>query len=160
MSAAMEDNLTETQRKHLHNQREKMSRDTGHAHHDATSKSKPEGSQDSKAESTNNAKQPTSKAATQKEPVVVEEVTVIGIRLSPEQEKAADRIHEPYLARLMSFDQRIDELHDQLVVLETQRLLKIEEILTKEQREELRKEHQQMKDSPKISSTDANSKAK
>jgi len=136
MMAAIEENLTEAQRKHIRHQRERIARKLDrHDRHDTAkdyAKSENAKSDDNKNDS--NDKQDT----------VVEEITIVGVNLSPDQESTAEELRGSYSHRLHKLNRRISELHAQLVSMEVERLLKIEEILTKEQRQQLRKEHQNL----------------
>jgi len=128
--------LTEAQRKHIRHQRERIARKLDrHDRHDTAkdyAKSENAKSDDNKNDS--NDKQDT----------VVEEITIVGVNLSPDQESTAEELRGSYSHRLHKLNRRISELHAQLVSMEVERLLKIEEILTKEQRQQLRKEHQNL----------------
>lgn len=136
MMAAIEENLTEAQRKHIRNQRERIARklDRNERHDSAKDYAKNEN-----AKSDNNKNDSNDKKDT-----VVEEITIVGVNLSPDQESTAEELRGSYSHRLHKLNRRISELHAQLVSMEVERLLKIEEILTKEQRQQLRKEHQNL----------------
>ena len=135
MLAAIEDHLTDEQRKHVRQHRQRITRS-----HNGAAK---EANHDAKA----NAK------ASKNDNVIVEEITVIGVTLSPEQEDAAEGVRGSYFDRLRKLNAEMQELHGRLVAMETERLLKIEEVLTKEQRQQLRKNHQKISDSEKHAST-------
>jgi len=126
MLAAIEDNLSDAQRKNLSEHRRR------HRHR---------GDAASGNAQRNAASQP-----------VVEEITIIGVTLSPEQEDAAETLRDRYSDRLQDLSGLIEDLHARLVGLETERLLEIEGVLTKDQREELRKEHQKITKATKLTS--------
>jgi len=132
MLAAIEEHLTDAQRKHIREQRERMARRHEHreAHHAAKDNARDEKKdRDNKVGSGN---------------TVVEEITVVGITLSPDQETAAEDVRGNYFEHLHRLNGDLQTLHSQLVAMETERLLKIEDILTKEQKETLRKEHKKI----------------
>jgi hypothetical protein len=66
------------------------------------------------------------------------EIGIAGVSLSPEQEMAADKLQETYLSRLRSLNRDIQGLHLRLVSLEADKLVQIENILTKDQLQQLR----------------------
>lgn len=127
MLAAIEDNLSDAQRKNIREHRRR------HRHH-------------SDAAAGDAQRNANSKGA------VVEEITIIGVTLSPEQEDAAETLRDRYSDRLQDLSGLIEDLHARLVGLETERLLEVEGVLTKEQREELRKEHQKINKATKLTS--------
>jgi len=157
MMAAIEENLTEAQRKHIRNQRERIAR--RHNRHERRHESaRNESDKSDKTDTTRNetAKSDTNKSeksdtnkndSNNQNDVVVEEITIVGVNLSPDQESTAEELRGSYSRRLHKLNRRISELHAQLVSMEVERLLKIEDILTKEQRQQLRKEHQNMDNS-------------
>jgi hypothetical protein len=121
MLAAIEEHFTDTQRKRVREQR----RRTGHhKHHDGktTLKTTPE-------ESSNEAQ---------------DEIVIIGITLTPQQEENAQHVRRHFFDRLNSLNQDIDRLHAKMISLETEKLVEIEDVLTKEQREQLRKDHESL----------------
>lgn len=119
---AIEDNLTEAQRKQVRDQRRKIAR------HDRSQKA---------AESP--ARQPTDKP----ESAVEEELAIVGVTLTPEQELAADKIHGQYVSHLRALNRDIEGLHTRLVSLEADKLVAIEKVLTKDQLQQLRETRQQ-----------------
>lgn len=58
--------------------------------------------------------------------------------LTPEQERAADKLQETYLSHLRSLNRDIQGLHIQLVSLEGDKLAEIENVLTEDQLLQLR----------------------
>ena len=119
--AAIEDNLTEPQRKQVREQRRKV------AQHEKSllgTDSKP------------------NKATDKPISAVEEEITIAGVSLTPEQEAAADKVQEKYINRLRSLNRDIQGLHTRLVSLEADRLVQIEKVLTKEQLVQLRESRQ------------------
>lgn len=172
MLAAIEENLTEHQKKLINNQRDRSVR--GHWGHDrkgsghdrkssdnndqdktsksndqdkngatATSSKDSQNSSD-KPQNDQHQNKPGAVPGTGAGPDVIEEITVIGVTLSPEQENAAEGIRNSYFHRLRRLNAELSHLHSRLVALETNRLLKIEDILTKEQRTQLRRDHQKL----------------
>lgn len=172
MLAAIEENLTEHQRKLINNQRDRTvkgrwahdRKDGAHDRKSSDSKDQDKtgasNDQDKNDKSTATAgKDPSSNSNTLPKdekhdptvrtepgthPDIIEEITVIGVTLSPEQENAAEGIRNSYFHRLRRLNAELGHLHSRLVALETNRLLKIEEILTKEQRNQLRRDHQKL----------------
>lgn len=133
MLAAVEENLTDAQRKHIREQRERMAnrRHNREARQASRENARDERkSRDNKDGDKSNDKN-----------VIVEEITVVGVTLSPEQEAAAEGVRGNYFDQLHKMNGELQSLHSQLVAMETARLLKIEDVLTKEQKESLRKEH-------------------
>jgi hypothetical protein len=115
--AAVEDNLTETQRQQVRSQRHKTTR-----HEKAI-------------EGTNTKpNQATSKTAN----AVDDELAGVGVSLTAEQEAAADTIEEKYRSHLRSLNRDIEGLHAQLLSLAADKLVEVEKVLTKEQLTELR----------------------
>ena len=110
--AAIEDNLTEPQRKQVRDQRRKTAQ---HQKALAGTDVKPN--------------QATAKPAS----AVEDEIAIVGISLTPEQEEAADKLQEKYLGHLRSLNRDIQGLHTRLVSLEADKLVELENILTKEQ---------------------------
>ncbi|MDX1948626.1 MAG: hypothetical protein SFU86_24780 [Pirellulaceae bacterium] len=115
--AAIEDNLTEPQRKQVRDQRRKTAQ---HQKALAGTDEKPN--------------QATAKPAS----AVEEEIAIVGVSLTAEQELAADKLQEKCLNRLRSLNRDIQGLHTRLVSLEADKLVEIENVLTKEQLLQLR----------------------
>jgi hypothetical protein len=115
--SAIEDNLTEPQRQQVRDQRRRV------AQHEK-----------SLAGTTVKAKQETAKPVS----AVQEELAIVGVQLTPEQEAAADAIQEKYLSRLRSLNRVIQGLHNRLVSLEADKVVEIEKVLTKDQLKQLR----------------------
>lgn len=114
---AIEDNLTEAQRKQVREQRCRV------AHHE-----KQRG--DTNAKATPETAEPVS--------AVEEELAIVGISLTPEQEAAADRVHEKYISLLRTLNRDVQGLHTRLVSLEADKFVEIEKVLTEEQLKKLR----------------------
>jgi hypothetical protein len=114
--SAIEDNLTEPQRQQVRDQRRRVA-------------------QHEKAIAGTNvkAKQETAKPVS----AVKEELAIVGVQLTPEQEAAADAIQEKYLSRLRSLNRSIQGLHNRLVSLEADKFVEIEKVLTKDQLKQL-----------------------
>jgi len=119
--SAIEDNLTEPQRKQVRDQRRKTAQ---HQKALAGTDLKPN--------------QATAKPVS----AVEEEIAIVGISLTAEQELAADKVQEKYLSHLRSLNRDIQGLHTRLVSLEADKLVEIENLLTKDQLLKLR-EHRQ-----------------
>jgi hypothetical protein len=115
--SAIEDNLTEDQRMQVREQRRRTAR---HQKSVAGTNTKP-----NKAQS-----QPTS--------AVEQQIDIVGVTLTAEQELAADKLQEKYLSHLRSLNRDIEGLHIRLVSLEADKLVEIENVLTKDQLAELR----------------------
>jgi len=126
--AAIEDNLTDAQRKQVR----------GHRHQTAHSE-KSQGAANGQA-----IARPGNAAE--------EEITLVGITLTAEQEAAADKLQGKYLDRLRSLNRDIEGLHTRLVALEADKLVEIEKILTKEQLTQLHEIRQSAPVSVKIAS--------
>jgi hypothetical protein len=115
--SAIEDNLTEAQRNQVRQQRRIT------AQH-----------QKSVAGKEVDADQAKSRPAS----AVEQELAIVGITLTPEQELAADKLQETYLSHLRSLNRDIQGLHIRLVSLEADKLVEIEKVLTKDQLMQLR----------------------
>ncbi len=136
--SAVEDNLTESQRTQVREQRrrvawaEKMAQG---AH------SKP-GQANERPNQPNEKSNPaTGKTAKPADPVE-EIVSGTGISLTPEQEAAGDKIHQKYMGQLRSLNREIQGIHNQLVSLEADKYVELEKLLTKEQLMQLRDDRQ------------------
>jgi len=77
-----------------------------------------------------------------------------GIVLTPEQEDAADKVHEKYSAHLRSLNRDIQGIHNRLVSLEADKFVELEKLLTKEQLSELREHRQSVAAARKITAAD------
>jgi hypothetical protein len=137
--AAIEDNLTEPQRKQVRDQRRKT------AQH-----------QKALAGTDLKLNQATARPAS----AVEEEIAIVGVSLTAEQELAADKLQEKYLSHLRSLNRDIQGLHTRLVSLEADKLVELENVLTKEQLSQLREIRQNAPVAPKVatSRTPANTK--
>lgn len=158
MLASIEDCLTEEQKKHIHHQRDRISNNDEDASNDSAKNDKDDKNDKAKRETAradqNDAgRRNTAARGNDKNGVMVEEITIIGVNLSPDQEQAAEEVQENYVTRLRKLNREMEQLHGRLVALETDRLLQIEQILTKEQRDQLRKDHQKMGHSAKHSAS-------
>lgn len=115
--AAIEDNLTESQRTCVRDERRKVAH---HAKSVAGTNSKP------------------NQATSKPDDAVQEEIGLPGVSLTAEQESIADKIQEKYLNHLRSLNRDIQGLHTRLVSLEADKLVEIESVLTKAQLTQLR----------------------
>lgn len=134
--AAIEDNLTESQRMQVRDQRRRV------AHAEKAlegTKSKP-----------NQAKASPVDAAEQV-------IAGIGISLTDEQEAAADQIQQKYAGILRSLNRDVEGLHTRLVSLEADKLVELEKMLTKEQLTQLREGRQSVTRALKVTATDKTS---
>lgn len=127
--SAIEDNLTEAQRKQVRDQRRKTA-------------------QRQKSLAGTDVKP--NQATTQPASAVEEELAIVGVALTVEQESAADEIQEKYLGHLRSLNRDIQGLHMRLVSLEADKLVEIENVLTKEQLVQLREIRQNAPASLKV----------
>lgn len=118
---AIEDNLTDAQRQQVRAQRRKV------AQHE---------------ESLAGTKEAPHQATDKPESAVEEELAIVGVSLTPEQELAADKIHGQYVSHLRALNRDIEGLHTRLVSLEADKLVQIEKVLTKEQLQQLRETRQ------------------
>lgn len=128
--AAIEDNLTDSQRQQVRDQRRKT------AQH-----------QKSLAGTDVKPNQSTTKPAS----AVEEEIGIVGVALTAEQEAAADRLQEKCLGSLRSLNRDIQGLHIRLVSLESDKLVEIESVLTADQLGQLREIRQNAPIEPKVS---------
>ncbi len=114
--SAIEDNLTEAQREQVRDQRRQVA-------------------QHEKAIAGTNVK--AKQKAAKPVRAVEEELAIVGVRLTPEQEAAADAIQQKYLSRLRSLNRNIQGLHNRLVSLEADKFVEIEKVLTTDQLKQL-----------------------
>ena len=126
---AIEDKFTDAQREQVRKERRKT------AHH-----------QKSLESTTVKPNQATSKAAS----AVEEEIAIVGVALSPQQQVEADALQEKYLSQLRSLNRDIEGLHMRLVSLEADKIVEIEKVLTKDQLLQLRKIRQDYPVEPRI----------
>jgi hypothetical protein len=110
--SAIEDNLTEPQRKQVRDQRRRVAQ---HEKKLAATSDKP------------------NQATSSPVSAVEEELAIVGVSLTPEQEAAADKVQEKYVSRLRSLNRDIQGLHTRLISLEADKFAEIEKALTKEQ---------------------------
>lgn len=114
---AIEDNLTEAQRAQVREQRRKTAQ---HQKSVAGTDVKP------------------NQAIEKPASAIEEEIAIVGVSLTEEQEAAADKLQEKCLGRLRSLNRDVHGLHIRLVSLEADKLVEIENVLTKEQLQQLR----------------------
>lgn len=127
--AAIEDKLSDTQRTQVREQRRRT------AHHQKS------------LESTQlKPNQATSKAVS----AVEEELSIVGVALTAEQQADADALQEKYLSQLRSLNRDIEGLHMRLVSLEADKFVEIEKVLTKDQLLQLREIRQNAPATSKI----------
>ena len=114
--SAIEDNLTETQRQQVRGQRRRVAQ-----HEKKLAKTNAEG------------KEETAKPVS----AVEQEIAIVGVPLTSDQEAAADALQEKYLSRLRSLNRSVEGLHNRLVSLEADKLVEIEKLLTEDQLKQL-----------------------
>lgn len=134
MLAAIEDHLTDTQRVKIRDHRRRTARHMKVR----TETEKP----DVTVKSTSN----------DEKPAVEVDLANVGVALSSEQEATADKIHQQYRTHFKSLNREIHSLHNRLVALEAEKLAEIEQVLTKEQLDQLRKNRQTAGETTKITS--------
>lgn len=132
--AAIEDKLTDAQRQQVREQRRKTAQ---HQKSLESTEGKPN--------------QATSKPVS----AVEEELSIIGVALTPEQQVAADALQETYLSQLRSLNRDIEGLHMRLVSLEADKLVEIEKVLTEDQLLQLREIRQSAPATSKIAAREA-----
>ena len=132
--AAIEDNLTEPQRKQVRDQRRRTAQ---HQKALAGTDVKPN--------------QATAKPAS----AVEDEIAIVGVSLTAAQELAADKLQEKYLSHLRSLNRDIQGLHARLVSLEADKLVELENILTKDQLQKLHEFRQNAPVAPKVAASQA-----
>ena len=152
MLAAMEDSLNDRQKERVHEHRGKAAKGEANDNDRNSSANDPTQNKNATAPKTaantnpnnanpknanqGNTNQNNQRAGNPAE----EEIIVIGITLSPEQQEAADKLHRQYFDRLRSIGQDLGRLHARLVALETEKIVNIEKVLTKDQLAQLRKQ--------------------
>jgi hypothetical protein len=136
MLAAIEDGFNEAQRKQVRDSR----RATAQAD---TAKT--------------DAKSNKPKATAEATPVVEEELVIIGVSLTPEQEAAADKVNGNYFNHFRTLKREIHALHSRLVSLEAEKIVEIEKVLTEEQLKQLRDVRQTVTAAPKATASKSDS---
>ncbi len=124
LMAAIEDNLTDSQRQQVREQRRKTAQ---HEKLVAATSTK-----------VNQAKVEPNEETTKPANAAEEGIAAAGVSLTDEQEAAADKVQEKYHSQLRSMNRDIQGLHTRLVSLEADKLTEIEKVLTKEQLAQLR----------------------
>ncbi len=134
--AAIEDNLTESQRTQVRDQRRKTAQ-----HEQAVA-----------ATSTKVNQAPVTKDEESTKPAnsADEGIAAAGVTLTDAQEAAADKVQEKYHSQLRSMNRDIQGLHTRLVSLEADKLAEIEKVLTKDQLAQLRASRQNAPAAPKV----------
>jgi hypothetical protein len=126
---AIEDNLTEAQRNHVRQQRRRSAQ-----------REKSLASTDVKP----------NQAVDKPDSAVEDVIAIVGVTLTAEQEAAADRVQEKYLSHLRSLNRDILGLHTRLVSLEADKIVELENVLAKDQLEQLREIRQNASFGPKV----------
>ena len=137
--AAIEDNLTESQRQQVRDQRRKT------AQHEKLMAATSTKVNQAKVEP-NEETAKTAKPANSPE----EGIAAAGVTLTDAQEAAADKVQEKYHTQLRSMNRDIQGLHTRLVSLEADKLAEIEKVLTKDQLAQLRASRQNAPAAPKV----------
>lgn len=132
--SAVEDNLTESQRTIVRAERRRV------AHAEKVM----EGTKTKVNQATEEPASPAEQA-----------VAGAGIVLTPEQEDAADKVHEKYTGHLRSLNRDIQGIHNRLVSLEADKFVELEKLLTKEQLAQLREHRQSVATARKVTATDS-----
>ncbi len=114
---AIEDNLTEAQQQQVREQRRRVAQ---------------------REKSLTGTKATPNQATDKPESAVEEQLAIVGVSLTEEQESAADKIQEGYLSRLRSLNRDIDGFHTRLVSIEADMFVEVEKVLTQDQLQELR----------------------
>ena len=152
--AAIEDNLTESQREQVRHQRHITAQ---HEKAQAVSNTKVNQAPVKPNVEARKAIQTAEKSndATAKPAQAVEEgLAAAGVTLTDEQEAAADKVQDKYRSQLRSLNRDIGRLHIRLVSLEADKLAEIEKVLTKEQLAQLRMHRQNAPDTQKVASNE------
>ncbi|MBC7820408.1 MAG: hypothetical protein IAG10_26280, partial [Planctomycetaceae bacterium] len=142
LMAAIEDNLTESQRQQVRRQRHMTAQqEKAQAASNPKSDQAPVKPNADTRKATQTAEKSTD--ATAKPAQAVEEgLAAAGITLTDEQEAAAEKVQDKYRSQLRSMNRNIGRLHMRLVSLEADKLVEIEKVLTKEQLTQLRMNRQ------------------
>jgi hypothetical protein len=128
--ATIEDRLDDSQRDYIHQQRSRAAH--GGAADDRNDRpADRQGRRDARADAQES--QPTA---------AVEEVLIVGVKLTPEQERAADTAYSSYSERLRDGKRRIHQLHTRILSLESEKLAQVERLLTDDQLTQLRKDRE------------------
>jgi len=88
----------------------------------------------------------------------VEDVLIAGVTLTPEQERSADAVYAAYFERLRNGKRGIHELHTRILALESEKIAAIEQVLTKDQLAQLRKDRQPATDGSTSETNHSNDK--
>ena len=131
---SVEDVLSEQQRENIRNERRKAA----HSDKDSDKTDAAKSEDKSKAVPSNDTK-------SGKPAVVVEEIDEItfnGVNLTVDQEGIAVRITSKHLAHVRALHRRVHAIHNRLIALETDKIVELEKLLTKEQLSELRQDRQ------------------
>lgn len=74
----------------------------------------------------------------------------VGVSLTAAQEAHADKIHQKYRVHFKPLNREIHSLHNRLIALESEKLAEIEQVLTKDQLEQLRSNRQNALETPRV----------
>lgn len=137
--AAIEDNLTESQRQQVRDQRRKTAQ---HEKLIAATNTK-----------VNQAKVEPNEETTKPADSAEEAIAAAGVTLTDAQEAAADKVQEKYHSQQRSINRDIQGLHTRLVSLEADKLAEIEKVLTKDQLAQLRASRQNAPAAAKVTAS-------
>jgi hypothetical protein len=144
LAAAIEDHLTDAQRKQVRELRQKTMQshrvtfERGENWQQQGATAKDAGDSSIRGNRDNDQPQSQQGQIQEQTPVVQEELTVFGVALTSEQIAAADQMQERYMTDLRAQNREIASLHLQLVCLEAHKLEEIELLLTSDQLRQLR----------------------
>lgn len=143
---SVEEILSEHQRESIRNERRKAA----HSDDDTDKVGTAKTDEKNKATASNDSK-------SNKSPVIAEEIDEItfnnGVTLTVDQEVIADRITNKHMAHLRALHRRIHMIHNRLIALETDKIVELEKLLTKEQLTQLRQDRQAATDDAHAAST-------
>jgi len=89
--------------------------------------------------------------------VVKEELSGVGVTLTTEQQATAEKVQHQYRLPLRSLNREIHGLHERLLALEADKLVAIENVLTKDQLSQLRTNRQTVATATTVSVNKADS---
>jgi len=143
MLSAIEDHLSETQRQNIREHRRKTA---SYERVTARTTEKPKSNSNERPRTDTSADRVKDKAAGE----VDVETPHVGVALTRDQEGVVDRIHMKYRPQLRSMNREIHHLHNRLLSLETEKMAEIEQVLTKDQLNQLRSDRENAPDTTKI----------
>lgn len=153
---SVEDILSEHQRESIRKERRKTAHSDDDADKGDANKSDATGTarSDTKPQAESSQDKVTS---SNKSPIVAEKVDEItlgnGVTLTVDQEVIADRITNKHMAHLRALHRRVHMIHNRLIALETDKIVELEKLLTKEQLDQLHQDRQAAADDSHAAST-------